>query len=123
MAASFQLLRPEDRLTRLQTLRLCVGLTQKEMAWATGLAIASYKRLEWGELANPPIGWLTNCALVLGADGSPCEVDLDDLIEDNMYAWHTFQQSKPPPPSWCERDEMRERAESWRLYHKKGDSG
>jgi transcriptional regulator with XRE-family HTH domain len=105
-------LRPqiEKPRTRLASFRLSAGLTQEEMAWATGMAPASYIRLERGLRRNPPIGWLVNSAIVLNCD-------IDDLIEDEMLEWHwRGGRHEPPPPEWREREEALERAERWRAY-------
>jgi DNA-binding XRE family transcriptional regulator len=105
-------LRPqiEKPRTRLASFRLSAGLTQEEMAWATGLASASYIRLERGLRPNPPIGWLANSAIVLGCD-------LEDLMEDEMHEWHWLgQRHEPPPPEWREREEALERAQRWRAF-------
>jgi hypothetical protein len=50
------------------------------------------QRLDWGELENPPIGYLVNIAVVL-------EVDLLDICEDRWLQWMVLDESarKPPP--------------------------
>lgn len=92
--------------TRLAAARVSAGLTQKEMAWAVGIPVASYVRLERGKLRNPRLGWLVNASIVLGAD-------FPDLLDDSMRAWYHFDRSGPPPESWYQRPEIRERAERW----------
>lgn len=99
--------------TRLAAARVAAGLTQKEMAWAVGIPIANYIRLERGKHKNPPLGWLVNATKVL-------DVRLDDLIDDQMQEWYRFDRSKPPPPGWLERPEVRQRAERWRKYEDEG---
>jgi len=93
--------------TRLAAARVSAGLTQKEMAWAVGIPVASYIRLERGKLSNPRLGWVVNASIVLGAD-------FPDLLDDSMKAWYRFDRSGPPSESWYERPEVRERAERWR---------
>lgn len=43
-------------------------MSQAEVARLTGIPIATYRRLERGEVANPRIGWLANCGYVLWID-------------------------------------------------------
>jgi transcriptional regulator with XRE-family HTH domain len=66
--------------TRLARARLEAGYTQSEMSAWTGIPIATYRRLERGELRNPPIRHISNCAIVL-------KVALEDLIEDEWRDW------------------------------------
>lgn len=68
------------------------GVTQQEMADATGMSGSTYWRLEHGRLADPPIRLLANCALVLG-------VDLEELIEEQWRAWLVLDQRRPGPPA------------------------
>jgi transcriptional regulator with XRE-family HTH domain len=75
--------------TRLAQLRVERGLTQNELAEATGLSIATLRRLERGTIDNPPLRYLANCAIVLG-----CQ--LEDLIEDEWRAWLALAKPKPP---------------------------
>jgi transcriptional regulator with XRE-family HTH domain len=77
--------------TKLAAVRLDQHLSQQEMARRTGLSIATYQRLERGELWNPPLRYLVNCALAL-------EVELDDVIEDSWRAWHPFSAHAANPP-------------------------
>lgn len=80
--------------TRLAEWRTRRGLTQEELARATGLSQSVYWRLENGRYDNPPLRYLTNCALALG-----CQ--LDDLIEDEWRQWLVLDHrtaSTPPQP-------------------------
>ncbi len=49
------------------------------------------QRLDWGEIDNPPIGYLVNIATVLG-------VDLLDICEDEWLEWMVLDPSAPTPP-------------------------
>jgi DNA-binding XRE family transcriptional regulator len=102
--------------SRLAAHRVAKGLTQKEMAWAVGIPIALYVRLERGQHRNPRLGWLVNAAIVLG-----CE--LDDVFDDWMTEWHSgdgYDQRKPPPREWLERPEVLARAERYRRHEQEG---
>jgi transcriptional regulator with XRE-family HTH domain len=96
--------RPQKKApTKLAGFRVAAGLTQDEMSWATGIPIATYNRLERGELQNPRIAWLTNAAIVL-------KRDLDEVIEDWMRTWYVaLGQHAPPPQEWYESKEVRAR--------------
>jgi hypothetical protein len=50
------------------------------------------QRLDWGELENPPIGYLGNIAKVL-------EVDLLDICEDRWLEWMVFDDGAKKPPA------------------------
>ena len=102
-----------DIRTRLAAARVGSGLTQKEMAWAVGIPVASYIRLERGKLRNPRLGWLVNASIVLGAD-------FPDLLDDSMMSWYHLDRSGPPPKSWYERPEVCERVERWRRQEEEG---
>lgn len=56
------------------------------------LSRATYRKLEQGLIANPPIRYLTNCAIVLG-----CQ--LEDLIEDEWRAWWKRLPNDPEQPT------------------------
>ena len=64
-------------------------MSQDELATASGISIATLRRLERGTVENPPLRYLTNSAIVLG-----CQ--LEDLIEDEWRAWLPLAASKPP---------------------------
>ncbi|MCW3048495.1 MAG: Helix-turn-helix protein [Solirubrobacterales bacterium] len=80
-----------DIRTRLGALRVKRGVTQAEMATALGVALPTYRRLERGRMASPPIRYLANCALALG-------VALEDLIEDEWREWFIFDAHRAPTP-------------------------
>jgi transcriptional regulator with XRE-family HTH domain len=86
--------------TKLATWRQRRGVTQEELARATGLSTSVYWRLENGHYDNPPIRYLVNCALALGCS-------LDDLIEGEWREWMVLDQraSAAPDPAafWRER--------------------
>jgi transcriptional regulator with XRE-family HTH domain len=68
------------------------GVTQEELADAIGISEPTYRRLERGQMSNPPLGYLVNAAHALG-------VDLQDLIEDEWRSWHRFREDRPGPPA------------------------
>lgn len=75
--------------TRLARLRVERGMSQTELAEATGISIATLRRLERGAVKNPPLRYLANCALVLA-----CE--LEELIEDEWRRWLPIARKRPP---------------------------
>lgn len=81
--------------TQLAALRQKRGVSQQDMSWATGLSVATYQRLERGEITNPPLRYLVNCAIAL-------EVDLDQVIEAEWRQWHAFsaRAKDKPTKSW-----------------------
>jgi transcriptional regulator with XRE-family HTH domain len=90
--------KPRTALARWRVKR---GVTQSEMAAATGLSRTTYIKLEHGRFENPPIRYLANCALALG-----CEID--DLIETQWREWLAFDEADAPRPPdqrvlWRER--------------------
>lgn len=106
---------PQTRVrTRLGAVRAASGLTQRELADAIGIPIASYRRLERGERRNPPLRCLVNAAIILG-----CE--LEDVIDDWMRKWYRFDRLEPPPAEWRQRPEVRARAERWARLRATGE--
>ncbi|MGA2469273.1 MAG: helix-turn-helix transcriptional regulator [Solirubrobacteraceae bacterium] len=77
--------------TKLAQARVRRGVTQEEMADATGISTATYWRLEHGRLSDPSIRLLANCALALG-------VEVEELIEDEWREWLVLDQRRPHPP-------------------------
>src|SRR4051812_29600868 len=78
--------------TKLAAVRLRRGMTQREIAAASGISYPTYQRLERGEIDNPPLRYLTNCAVVLG-------VRVGDLIEDAWLQWMRFDEHTPAAPT------------------------
>lgn len=64
-------------------------MSQMELAETTGISIATLRRLERGAMANPPLRYLTNCAIVLG-------VEVEELIEDAWRDWLPLARAQPP---------------------------
>jgi transcriptional regulator with XRE-family HTH domain len=66
-------------------------LSQNDVANATGISRSTYSRLERGLIENPPLRYLSNCALALG-----CNVR--ELIEEEWLDWYVFDERKSEPP-------------------------
>lgn len=79
---------PKTKLGHWRKLRF---LTQQQMIDATGIAPATYRRLERGQHRNPQMRWLANCALVLGCT-------IEDLIEDDWREWSQIGKRPAGPP-------------------------
>lgn len=77
--------------TKLGAWRFRRRLTQEQMIEATGMAPATYRRLERGEHRNPQLKWLANCALVLGCS-------IEDLIEDEWREWSQIGEGPADAP-------------------------
>ena len=78
--------------TKLAQWRVKRGMTQEELANAVGMPLSTYWNLERGRNRNPGLGWLSNCAIVLG-----CK--LEDLIEDGWRGWYQQHFGKAPKPA------------------------
>ena len=78
-------------MSRLQEWRTRRGVSQDDVAAATGISRSTYSKLERGLIENPPIRYLTNCAIALGCNTS-------DLLEDKWLEWTVFDDRKPEPP-------------------------
>ncbi len=76
--------------TLLARARLSRGVTQDELAAAVGVSAQTIRRLERGEVENPKLRTLVNCALALG-------VDLSDVLEDDWLAWLPTGGAVAPP--------------------------
>jgi len=59
--------RPTSK-SRLHERRRAVGLSQRELARQAGISLRTFQRIERLEVDNPPIRYLTNCAIALGCD-------------------------------------------------------
>lgn len=62
------------------------------MSQLTGIPVASYRRLERGQVENPPLRHLVNCALVL-------RVPVAEVIEDRWLKWLALSDDATAPPS------------------------
>jgi transcriptional regulator with XRE-family HTH domain len=71
-------------------MRLKMGLYQHELAHATGISIASYRRLERGELQTAPLWWYVNCAIALN-------VDLEEVLDQRTLGWRATRSAPAPP--------------------------
>ena len=69
--------------SRLYERRRAAKLSQRELAKRAGISLRTLQRIERLEIDNPPIRYLTNCAIVLG-----CE--LEGLIEPAWREWKAF---------------------------------
>lgn len=79
--SSVEKTKAESKLARA---RLAAGLTQEQVARATGIHPTTYWRLERRRIPNPPVGYLAACARVLA-------VPLAELIEDEWLSWGADQ--------------------------------
>lgn len=66
--------------TRLNAVRRSQGVSQAELARVTGISQRTLSRLENGELTNPPLRYIVNCALAL-------DVPWQELIEPEWEQW------------------------------------
>jgi transcriptional regulator with XRE-family HTH domain len=81
--------------SKLARARLRRGVSQHELADATGIPLKTYWRLEHGKTDDPSLRLLVNCALALG-------VELDELIEDDWRTWQVLDRRRPEPPDPAE---------------------
>lgn len=77
--------------SRLHQVRWSQRETQETMSRKTGIGLRAYRRLENGELKNPPIRYLVNCARVL-------RVELEDVCNPEWLAWTEFEAGVKEPP-------------------------
>jgi transcriptional regulator with XRE-family HTH domain len=76
--------------TRLRLARDAAGVSQQELAELAGIPIATYRRLERGEVRNPSIRLLVNCAIVLFTP-------VEELLDDEWLEWLPIDRRDPPP--------------------------
>lgn len=84
--------REQPAHTNLARVRQRAGLTQQQLAKLSGLSLANLRRLERGELPNPPIRYLSNLALVL-------DVPLGEICEPEWLGWSRLAGVGSKPPS------------------------
>ena len=70
--------------------RLRRGITQRRLAEAIGMPLATYRRLERDQVPDPSVRDLANCALARG-------VDLTDLLKPGWLAWRPHAQGAQAP--------------------------
>jgi transcriptional regulator with XRE-family HTH domain len=80
--------RKRGQSTKIYELRLQRGWTMQEVSDWSGIPIASYARLERGQLANPRLRQLVNLALLF-------EVSLEDLLQDDWRQWMQLHEEAP----------------------------
>jgi transcriptional regulator with XRE-family HTH domain len=69
--------------TPLARMRIARGLTQEELAEATGIPRRTYQDIERGARQKAPLAQLINCAIVL-------DCTLDELLEERHKQWTEF---------------------------------
>lgn len=67
-------------------------LSQEQLAEQTGVSLRTLQRLERGELDNPPVRYLVNCAIVLG-------VSLEAVMQPEWSGWTAFPGGPSAPPA------------------------
>ena len=77
--------------TRLALIRHRAAMTQTEIAARMGVSIATYQRLEEGRMANPPLGYLVNAAIILN-------VPLRAIVEPEWLDWWDLGGAGAEPP-------------------------
>jgi transcriptional regulator with XRE-family HTH domain len=80
----------ERKITRLRLAREAALLSQRELAELAGIPIATYRRLERGEIRNPSVRLLVNCAIVLFRP-------VEELLDDEWLEWLPIDRREPPP--------------------------
>jgi transcriptional regulator with XRE-family HTH domain len=87
-----------DLRTKIAKLRVARRVSQADLAQVSGLSLITLRRLERGEIGNPPIRYLANVAMAL-------DVPLEDVIEPEWVAWTHFTSgpAKPPDGRWVQR--------------------
>lgn len=84
--------------TFLAELRVEHHLTQQELAEMTGIPLTTYRRLERGQMTNPPIRYLINIVIALGLGTD----HIFEICEDEWIEWTWFKDKghkfKEPPP-------------------------
>lgn len=77
--------------TRIAVLRKRRGLTQEELAQATGVPLTTIYKLEARKIDNPRIRHLRNLAIAL-------DVPFDSLLEEEWQNWTPFAANAADPP-------------------------
>jgi transcriptional regulator with XRE-family HTH domain len=77
--------------TRLAAVRVERNVPQSEMSRRTGISLNTYRRIERGEITNPPIRYLTNIAIAL-------DVPLEQICEPEWFDWTVFDERAREAP-------------------------
>jgi transcriptional regulator with XRE-family HTH domain len=77
--------------TRLNAARRKRQVSQYELSQVTGISERTLSRLENGEITNPPLRYLVNCAKALG-------MDWHELIEPEWEQWEPRLRGEKFPP-------------------------
>jgi transcriptional regulator with XRE-family HTH domain len=81
---------PVRSSSRIAGVRRRAGLRQDELAAAVGMSVATLRRLERGEIDNPPLRYLQNIAMAL-------DVRIGELIEPEWREWWLRPGAVAPP--------------------------
>lgn len=92
MARRTQDSKPTTNLGRVRVKR---GVTQGDLAYVTGISLRTYKRIEAGQITNPPVRYLINLATALG-------VPIEELFEDDWTPWSVLDGRADEPPRHLE---------------------
>ena len=71
--------------------RLGAGLEQQEAARLLGLSESTYRRLETGRMAKPPLSYLVNCAILF-------DVPIEALFDPHALDWSRIAAGTPKTP-------------------------
>jgi transcriptional regulator with XRE-family HTH domain len=82
--------------TQLNFIRREQGVSQAHLAAITGISVRNLSRLENGEMTNPPLRYVVNCALALG-------VPWQQLVEPEWEEWEPNLQRRADEPPLPER--------------------
>ena len=77
--------------TPLSYQRIRQGVTQEELATAVGVSVRTIRRLEAGEMTQPSIRLLMNCAFALGER-------LQMICQPEWLEWTVFTEGVDAPP-------------------------
>jgi transcriptional regulator with XRE-family HTH domain len=78
-------------LSRIALIRIARGVTQRELADAVGVSHKTLRRLESGQMEDPSLALLTNCALAL-------KVRVEQITEPSWSEWKPLRADRTAPP-------------------------
>jgi len=82
--------------TQLNFIRRGQGVSQADLAAITGISVRNLSRLENGEMSNPPLRYIVNCARALG-------VPWQQLVEAEWEEWEPNLRRRADLPPLPER--------------------